>query len=123
MVQPLPPSKWPITPNGSTASTGLSVRFDEHVATNFALCRRPFDQSPMTFRVFQSKCGREVVRSLPPPSKADRTEIRGYQFFFHQRGEACLGFDPKLLRGGDLRQMDTLHCDGNGVPSFHPPLR
>jgi hypothetical protein len=39
-------------------------------------------------------------------SRQNRNSV--YQFFFHQRGEACLGFDLKLLRGGDLRQMDTL---------------
>jgi hypothetical protein len=45
---------------------------------------------------------------LPPPSKVDRTEIRVTNFFFHQRGKAHLGFDLKLLRCGDLRQMDML---------------
>jgi hypothetical protein len=28
----------------------------------------------------------------------------GHQFFFDQRGEVCLGFDLKLLRGGDCNK-------------------
>ena len=39
-------------------------------------------------------------------SRQNRNSV--YQFFFHQRGEALLGFDLKLLSGGELRQVDTL---------------
>jgi hypothetical protein len=35
-------------------------------------------------------------------------DLASCEAFFHQRGEACLGFDLKLLCGGDLRQMDTV---------------